>query len=74
MRLVDFATAFIQKDVRCKHCGSFFRPSSVHCYPHANGYEVEGYVDKQWVYLTCPKCGYQWALWKLIKLVKQLEV
>lgn len=34
-------------------------------YDHDGGWPVEGFKEKQWLYVTCPKCGYQWALWKL---------
>jgi hypothetical protein len=34
-------------------------------YDHNGGWNVEGFQRKQWLYKTCRKCGYQWALWKL---------
>jgi len=33
-------------------------------YPHDGGWDI-GYKRKQWLYVTCPDCEYQWALWKL---------
>lgn len=34
-------------------------------YQHPDGYEVDGLVHKQWLYVSCPQCQYDWALWKL---------
>lgn len=34
-------------------------------YPHSGGWPVPGLAGTYWLYITCPKCGYQWALWKL---------
>ncbi len=34
-------------------------------YDHDGGYPVKGFKEKQWLYVTCPKCGYQWSLKKL---------
>lgn len=32
---------------------------------HDNGWQVQGMAKKMWLWITCPGCGYQWALWKL---------
>jgi len=34
-------------------------------YPHSGGWPVAGLSKNQWLYVTCPDCDYQWALWKL---------
>ncbi len=34
-------------------------------YDHSGGWTVDGLKGKQWLYITCPKCEYQWALSKL---------
>ena len=34
-------------------------------YEHDGGYPVEGYKTNRWLYVVCPKCNYQWSLWKL---------
>ena len=47
-------------------CGAPIRLSRIHCYPHDGGVRVYGHAGKQWVYFHCPKCGYDWALWKLL--------
>lgn len=34
-------------------------------YDHDGGWAVKGFKELQWLYVTCPRCGYQWALHKL---------
>lgn len=34
-------------------------------YPHDGGWPVVGLQGLWWLYITCPKCGYEWAIWKL---------
>lgn len=51
---------------RCQWCG--FRKlhkQEIQVYTHPNGWFVLNYKDKQWLYVTCPKCHCEWALWKL---------
>ena len=48
-------------------CGEPIKAEHVHSYDHQGGIEVEGFANKQWVYATCPKCGYSWALWKILQ-------
>ncbi|RLE38244.1 hypothetical protein DRJ17_04565 [Candidatus Woesearchaeota archaeon] len=47
---------------RCSWCGGRLK---MKYYDHPNGVETE--VGKVWVYGECQKCGYQWALWKLLR-------
>jgi len=48
---------------------------TVHLYKHSGGWKVRGFVDLQWLYVVCPKCGYQWALWKLgLSRTEEIEV
>lgn len=55
-------------------CGATIQGSNIDCYgPHDGGIKVKGYADKQWVYVNCPKCGYDWALWKLLNKIKPPE-
>jgi len=54
----------------CKGTGDIIKKvslakESVEHYPHNGGWNVEGFDKKQWLYITCPGCGYQWALHKL---------
>jgi hypothetical protein len=40
-------------------------------YPHSGGWKVPGVAGDPdedglyWLYITCPRCGYDWAIWKL---------
>lgn len=60
----DYAN-MITKD-EC-HCGAELpvHHSAIHLDPQDDGWAVEGYEDPQWLYIVCPQCGEQWALWKL---------
>ena len=42
----------------------------VQMYPHEGGIEIEG-AGKQWVYVHCNVCGYDTALWKLVRLIER---
>ena len=62
MRLEDYEKLVEGK--KCRWCGAEL-PAKVEHYPHGDGWEVEGFQQKQWLYVVCPRCGYSWALWKL---------
>jgi hypothetical protein len=49
----------------CKHCLTPLPHDVIHCYEHSNGWVVKGFEKKQWLFIICPKCFYQWSLWKL---------
>lgn len=40
-------------------------PAKIKSYDHDGGYTVEGFEKKQWLYVTCKSCGYDWSVWKL---------
>jgi len=48
----------------CRWCGEPIHPEEIRMYPHERGIRIR-HAGRQWVYLHCPKCGYDWALWKL---------
>ena len=48
----------------CRSCGTVLMPE-VNYYDHPDGWLVEGFEKKQWLYTECRGCGYQNALWKL---------
>lgn len=50
---------------KCNHCGTALFPAKLEHYTHAFGWPLHGFDEKQWLYVVCPKCKYQWALWKL---------
>lgn len=53
----------------CPDCGGWLGP--IEHYDHSGGWVVAGFEKKQWLYKTCQKCMYQWALWKLGVLREQ---
>ncbi len=54
------------KITKCKHCNTpFSRYDPIIHYQHPSGWIVPGYEKKQWLYIECPGCQYQWSLWKL---------
>jgi len=47
-------------------CSNSLVGATIHIYNHDGGLQVDGYSEKQWVYLHCSKCGYDWSIWKLL--------
>ncbi|RLJ01726.1 MAG: hypothetical protein DRP08_05190 [Candidatus Aenigmatarchaeota archaeon] len=64
--LKEIAKLIVKSGKCCRYCGYRFTTDDIRCYPHKGGIEVKGYEGRQWVYMHCRKCGYDWALWKLI--------
>jgi len=62
MKLEDYEKLI--KGKKCKWCGTEL-PQKIEYYEHSGGWVVEGFDSKLWLYVVCPKCKYQWALWKL---------
>ena len=67
MSLEEIGELIENRHKTCHWCDQPLTASDVDCYPHDGGIPVYGFHVKQWVYFTCRKCGYQWALWKLLK-------
>jgi len=53
---------------KCRWCNS--RVGAWQSYDHEGGVNVQGFNKPQWVYYVCTYCGYQWALWKILKELK----
>lgn len=49
----------------CRWCGGALKGEPISYYEHEGGWQVKDLKEKQWLYIVCPDCGYQWALWKL---------
>ena len=49
----------------CRSCGAPLPNNSLESDPHSGGWEVEGRLTTQWLYVTCDVCDYQNSLWKL---------
>lgn len=48
----------------CRWCSTKL-PSVIQMYPHSDGWTIEGMSERQWLYVHCVKCEYDWSLWKL---------
>jgi len=48
----------------CQWCGTAL-PTKIDHYNHTGGSSVAGFEMKQWLSVQCPKCEYEWSLWKL---------
>jgi hypothetical protein len=44
---------------------------AVEMYEHDGGEYVEGKKERQWLYFTCSRCNYQWALHKVLNSIKR---
>ena len=55
----------IQK-TRCAFCGyEDLDQLPIEYFPHDGGWWLGTLEQKQWLFIHCPGCGYDWALWKL---------
>jgi len=49
----------------CRWCDYDLSHEPILGYDHSDGWKVEGIEKLQWLWITCPCCGYQHSLWKL---------
>ena len=56
---------------RC-YCGNLFKDCELETYDYGNvpgqGYALEGFRFKQWVYFHCSKCQNDTAIWKVVHI------
>jgi len=50
---------------KCRLCGRSLLRRPVDHYDHPEGWPVHGFNKLQWLSIKCPKCDYDWSLWKL---------
>jgi hypothetical protein len=48
----------------CRWC-EYELPNEVLHYNHGCGWKVEGYQQRQWLFVRCPRCEHDWSLEKL---------
>lgn len=66
LTLDDFESILKNEGVRCRMCVESPKlVRDIEHYPHGAGWKVKGFDRKQWLYVVCPDCGYEWALHKL---------
>ncbi|MEM4273671.1 MAG: hypothetical protein QW420_04865 [Candidatus Caldarchaeum sp.] len=51
------------RQLRCVSCDASLDGGKVEGYPHSGGVPVNG--TKLWIYVVCPRCGYQNSFKKL---------
>jgi len=51
----------------CPTCGTELDFHRLKYYDHSDGQCVDGFPQRQWLYVECPGCEYQWAINKLAK-------
>ena len=55
-------------------CGEILDGANVKYWgPHDGGIQIEEEKEKQWVYINCSGCGYDWALWKIMNRAKEVQ-
>lgn len=67
--------AFYQRQLKGKHCHwcqTSIEDQPLEFYDHHGGYRVAGLSEKQWLYVTCPNCRYQWSAVKLG--IREIEI
>ena len=52
-------------DGKCTCEKSTFADMPLNMYPHTGGWNIAEINKKQWLFFTCPSCGYQWSIWKI---------
>jgi len=53
-------------NTKCLDCGhNLSKEQIVYYVPHVGGWAIEGETQKVWLYIKCPKCGYDMNLSKL---------
>ena len=56
----DISRAIAAKSPKCT-CGADLNGKVEH-YDHEHGWAVSDYPTRQWLYVVCRKCGFQWAI------------
>lgn len=67
MSLEEIAKTLVSQGATCIMCHTPFRKQDIESYNHSSGIDVKGCDKPQWVYMTCRKCLYQSALWKILR-------
>lgn len=65
----EFVKDLIDREKPRCTCGSRFRSSNLNSYPHKGGIRLDDDKEPMWYYVSCPVCGYDTALWKIIQQI-----
>lgn len=64
MKRTDLRVLITKSKATCL-CGEKLYGSNLNWYEHSGGLKLEDDKEKQWYYVTCDKCGYDMAIWKI---------
>ncbi|MEX0651926.1 MAG: hypothetical protein WD509_02415 [Candidatus Paceibacterota bacterium] len=67
MNLQEHAAKAIKDGANCWQCGKTPTESNIKSRPDKNGWDVDGFEDRQWIYFECTngQCRYQTSFAKL---------
>lgn len=75
----EYQAKLLELNPCCRWCHVRLSHEVIRSYKHPGGFKVlevkdvwnqdvhnmTNIVRKRWLYVKCPSCGYDWALWKL---------
>jgi len=61
----EFRKQYDPKRTRCLCGHDLSKEPIIYYVPHSDGWTVQGEKTKAWLYVKCPKCGYDMAVWKM---------
>jgi len=59
----DALPEYVNREKATCHCGTDLSQGDVYGYEHDAGWDTAR--GCMWLYVRCPKCGYEMALWKM---------
>ena len=65
MTIEEWERTALDQGAICKSCGQVLPAGVLEHYDHEDGWRVEGFAERQWIYLVCPACQYQTSFAKL---------
>jgi hypothetical protein len=71
MTLEEWEMFVLSQDPTCLSCGQPLPAGVLEHYDHEDGWSVEGFSARQWLYFVCPACRYQTSFAKF-KIEKDL--
>lgn len=63
--LKSYQERFIILESKCRWCNMDMSRAKIRYYNHPGGYLVDEMIEKQWLYIECPNCQYEWSFKKL---------